>query len=348
MSKRGQHTLNEILSQTAAWGQALEVVESHRDAITQLWKAHPEIRALFTGCGSTYYLSWAAASLFQQLTGRGARPFPGGELILYPQTAYETDTPALMIAISRSGTTSETVAAVQKFQAAGRGPVVAITNYADTPLTAAADVSLVISAGQEQSVAQTRSFASMYVAVTAFAALAAGRKDLLSQMQALPVLGEQLIEKYEALARSLGENLVLDRFYFLGSGPRYGLACEVNLKMKEMTLTHSEPFHFFEFRHGPMSMVGESAAVIGLRSSVNARHEQTVLDEMQAMGGQVLSLGEAEADVCFESGLPEEIRNVLYLPVLQLMAYYRSMAKGLDPDQPKNLNAVVTLNLENL
>jgi glucosamine--fructose-6-phosphate aminotransferase (isomerizing) len=95
-------------------------------------------------------------------------------------------------------------------------------------------------------------------------------------------------------------------------------------------------------------MICESAAVIGLLSSVNARHEQSVLDEMQAMRAQVLSLGEADADVCFESGLPEEIRNVLYLPVLQLMAYYRSIAKGLDPDNPRNLSAVVHLEAETL
>ena len=348
MSERGQHTLNEILSQVAAWEQALQVVQSHKDEITQLWKAQPETPVLFTGCGSTYYLSLAAASLFQGLTGRAARALPASELILYPHTVYEANTRAVFVAISRSGTTTETVAAMQQFKAANRGLVITITNYADTPLTAAADLSIIIPAGQEQSVAQTRSFASMYVAATVFSALSAGQEGWLAQMEALPALGEALIQKYEPLARSLGENLALDRFYFLGSGPRYGLACEVNLKMKEMTLTHSEPFHFFEFRHGPMSMICESAAVIGLRSSVNARHEQSVLDEMQAMRAQVLSLGEADADVCFESGLPEEIRNVLYLPVLQLMAYYRSIAKGLDPDNPRNLSAVVHLDAETL
>ena len=116
--------------------------------------------------------------------------------------------------------------------------------------------------------------------------------------------------------------------------------------MKEMTLTHSEPFHFFEFRHGPMSMVGESTAVIGLRSSANAKHEQAVLDEMDALGAQVLSLGEEKTDVPFVSGLAEEIRNALYLPVLQLMAYYRAIAKGLNPDKPRNLRAVVHLDIE--
>jgi glucosamine--fructose-6-phosphate aminotransferase (isomerizing) len=313
-----------------------------------LWQAHSSQRVLFTGCGSTYYLSLAAASLFQKLTGRAARAVPGGELILYPDTAYEADMPTLLVAISRSGTTTETVAAVQQFKQAQRGPVLVITNYEKTPLALLGDISIVIPAGQEQSVAQTRSFASMYVAATAFTAISAGKAELLSDMEKLPQIGVNLFQKYDGLARKFGENLDLDRFYFLGSGPRYGLACETNLKMKEMTLTHSEPFHFFEFRHGPMSMVAESAAIIGMRSTVNASHEQTLLDEMSDLGGQVLSLAESDADVSFESNLPEEVRNVLYLPVLQLMAYYRAMAKGLDPDNPRNLRAVIQLDIDNI
>jgi glucosamine--fructose-6-phosphate aminotransferase (isomerizing) len=113
--------------------------------------------------------------------------------------------------------------------------------------------------------------------------------------------------------------------------------------MKEMTLTHSEPFHFLEFRHGPMSMVGASTVVCGLLSTVNRQHEAKVLSEMKMLGGTVAGLGESEADVCFESNLPESVRGVLYLPVLQLMAFYRSLAKGLNPDRPENLTAVVKL-----
>jgi glucosamine--fructose-6-phosphate aminotransferase (isomerizing) len=348
MTTQAKHTYQEIISQPNAWAQALEVVQSQKGEITQLWNDHPKVRVLFTGCGSTYYLSLAAASLFQELTGCGARAVPGGELILYPDSAYEADMPTLLVAISRSGTTTETVAAAQKFKHADRGPVLVITNYDNTPLAQLGDISITIPAGQEESVAQTRSFASMYVAETAFAVISAGRADLLPAMEKLPHLGANIIQEYDGLARSIGENLDLDRFYFLGSGPRYGLACETNLKMKEMTLTHSEPFHFFEFRHGPMSMVTNTTAVIGMRSSVNANHEQTVLDEMKNLGGQTLSLSESDADVAFESHLPEEVRNVLYLPVLQLMAYYRAVAKGLDPDNPRNLSAVIHLDDEKI
>lgn len=334
------YTYTEIKTQTKAWEEALSVTIAQAEDLKALADRYDQV--IFTGCGSTYYLSLAGAALFQTLTGKTARAVPGGELLLNTSTVLNDHARYLLVAVSRSGTTTETVKAVEKFKHEQRGGVIVITNY-DTALVALADVSIIIPEGQELSVAQTRSFASMYVAVTALCAISAGRNDLLEAMSGLPAAGLSLMNQYEGMAREVGENLSFDRFYFLGSGPRYGLACEVNLKMKEMTLTHSEPFHFLEFRHGPMSMAGETAVIVGLLSDKNFVHEQAVLNEMQAKGARILALSESRGDILFESGIPEEVRSVLYLPVLQLMAFYRSLAKGLNPDSPKNLTAVVTL-----
>lgn len=337
-SLRDYATYREIKSQTEAWMQAIEVT---REAL--LPKASNCQQVVFTGCGSTYYLSLAVAALYQELTGCAARAVPASELLLNPQTVL-TNQRTLLVAISRSGTTSETVRAVENFKAEKRGDIVVISNY-DEVLSSLADVNIVIDKGHEESVAQTRSYASMFVAASAFCTRMAGRNDLVDAMQELPNAGNSLIDKYESLAKDIGANLDLDRFYFLGSGIRYGLACEVNLKMKEMTLTHSEPFHFLEFRHGPMSMVNEKAVMVGMLSDANRAHEAKVLAEMKMLGGTVVALGESEADIVFQSGIAESVRGVLYLPVLQLMAFYRSVAKGLNPDRPKNLTAVVQLNL---
>ena len=330
------HTYKEIKSQTQAWVQALDVVRA-----SSLPKAGDYDQVIFTGCGSTYYLSLSAAALYQELTGRSARAVPGGELLLNSQTVL-TSQKTLLVAISRSGTTTETVKAVEKFKLEKRGDVVVISNYNEV-LSHMASVTIVIDKGQEESVAQTRSFASMFVAVSAFCARMAARDDLLEAMAGLPEVGNKLMKDYEPYAKGIGENLEFDRFYFLGSNFRYGLACEVNLKMKEMTLTHSEPFHFLEFRHGPMSMVNQNAVVVGMLSDANRVHEAKVLSEMKMLGGTVSAIGESEADVCFESNIPESVRGVLYLPILQLMAFYRSVKKGLNPDRPANLTAVVKL-----
>lgn len=130
------HTLTEIRSQPAAWQQALERVRARAGQLTSLANRDYE-QVIFTGCGSTYYLSLAAAALFQELTGRPARAVPGGELLLNSDTVVgrigNPPNKTLLVAISRSGTTTETVRAVEQFKAQGRGPVIGITNY-DTTL----------------------------------------------------------------------------------------------------------------------------------------------------------------------------------------------------------------------
>ncbi len=286
------YTHDEIKAQTPAWEQALDLAIG-----APLPKASDHEQVVFTGCGSTYYLSLAAAALYQELTGKPARAVPGGELWLNPRV-YLTEQRTLLIAASRSGNTTETVKAVERFQAEKRGDVVVVTNY-DALLSQLGDANIVIDQGQEQSVAQTRSFASMYIAAAALCARMAGRGDLLSSMRLLPDIGQRLISSYESLAQKLGEDLGFDRFYFLGSGIRYGLACEMNLKMKEMTLTHSEPFQFLEFRHGPMSMVNENTVVVGLLSDANRLHESKVLSEMQALGAKIVGLAESGAEIAF-------------------------------------------------
>lgn len=341
---RGKHTFTEIHSQPVAWQAALDVVQENRKVLEDI-KLTQFDQVVFTGCGSTYYLSLSAATTLQQASGSLCKAIPASELLFSPDSVLGNGR-TLLIAISRSGSTSETIQAVQHFRKQQRGTVIGITNYGQEALAELADIALVISAGQESSVAQTRSFASMLVAATAMTSVFSHRLDWLEQMQALPQIGTRLMERYEQVIRPIGENLTLDRFYFLGSGARYGIACETNLKLKEMTLTHSEPFHFFEFRHGPMAMVTPTTQMIGLHSNSNQKNEQQVLKEMAALGAHTLSLADSGADFVFESKLPESLQNVLFLPILQLMAYYRSIQKGLDPDHPNNLSSVIKLVFE--
>jgi glutamine---fructose-6-phosphate transaminase (isomerizing) len=346
---QGNHTLNEILTQTAAWQAALEVVKTKQTALRNLWEEGQFSEILVTGCGSTYYLSLAIAPLLQLQLGIRARAVPASELLLFPETVMPAGGTPLLVTISRSGRTTETIRATQAYRTRQRGPVLNIGCYEETELVALSDLALVIHEGQEQSVVQTRSFSAMtIVAQAAVASLVDDRQ--CQAMRQLPTTGEHLISTYHDLARQLGQSPRFDRFYFLGSGLQYGLACEANLKMKEMSLSVSEAFHFLEFRHGPMSMVDERTLVVGLLSEKARADELAVLREMRALGAQTLvladqPLAEQEADyqVCFHSGLPETNRAALYLPVLQLLGYYRAMKNGQNPDQPHNLTAVIVL-----
>ena len=338
---KGFYTQQEILSQPEAWSAALQVLAAERLAILDLGGRHFD-QVIYTGCGSTYYLALAAASLTQELTGQLCRAFPASELWLYPKSSYISGK-TLLVAVSRSGETTETLRACQAFLSDHRGDLLTLSCYGDMPLAKMGTLNIILPSGQEQSVAQTRAFSTLYLGTVALACLWSSREDLYTSLWKLPEAGQRLLKNYTFLATELGRNTNIDRFYWLGSGPRQGLACELSLKMKEMSLSQSEPFHFMEFRHGPKSMIVPSALVIGLRSSVNEKHESAVLADVKMLGCRLLEMAEAGSSVQFESGIDEAIRNVLYLPIGQLIAFERSISKGLNPDHPTNLDSVVKL-----
>ncbi len=341
MDERGRYTRDEIHSQPAAWAAALGVLEGLRRDLASLGQRE-YTQVIFTGCGSTYYASLSAAALLQDLTGLSARGLPASELWLYPRSSFLSGK-TLLIALSRSGETSETLQACAAFTDAGRGDLLTLSCYADRPLAGMGKWNIVLPSGQERSIAQTRAFTTLYLAGVWLAALWAGRDELTRAMSRLEDRGRRMLADYAELASTLGRDEGLDRFYWLGSGPRFGLACELSLKMKEMTLSHSEPFHFLEFRHGPKSMLTPTALVVGMRSDEQAEREAAVLHDAAALGARTLTIAEERADVSLESGLNEAIRNVLYLPVGQLIAFERSLARGLNPDLPHHLDAVVKL-----
>lgn len=339
----GYHTRHEILTQPEAWADALQVISSQAGVLSDFFTGGQYEQVIFTGCGSTYYLSLAAAVSLQALTGLTSRGLPASEIWLDPQTSCVSGRRTLLIAVSRSGATTETLRACETFRATTGGKILTLTCYPDAPLARFGDLNLVLPSGQEQSVAQTRAFSTLYLATTALTCLWADQTTLLAESDKLPGAGTRLLADYHPLAQRLGQDAKLDRMYFLGSGTRYGLACELSLKMKEMSLTHSEPFHFLEFRHGPKSMVTPGTLIVGLLSEANQTHEKAVLADMKAQGAQICALGETDTDVKFDSGLNEIVRNVLYLPFGQWLAFERASSKNLNPDHPNNLDAVVKL-----
>jgi len=341
----GYFTYDEIVTQTDAWIEAIDIVYRKTLALKKL-DFNSYQHTLFIGCGSTYYLSMAAASLFQVMTGNLAIALPSSEL-LFQENGFHRKK-ILLVAISRSGTTSETLQVVKDFKKRKLGDVIVITNYCESPLSQLGDISISINKGQERSVAQTRSFASMFVAITALSFILSSERELGDYTDLFSKTGNSLIEEYNHLAKLLGEDHSINQVYYLGSGPRYGLANELSLKLKEMSQTVTEAYHFFEFRHGPISMVDEKTLMIGLMSEKAFEQEKAVLDDAAKFGAKIIMIGEKDTDIIFNSGLPENLRHVFYLPVLQLFAYYRSLSFGKNPDHPRNLTAVVELEMNNL
>ena len=119
MSSRGQYTYAEIISQPAVWQRTLEQYAALQDRVRQAWAAISPKAVLFTGCGSTNYLSQTAAALLQDATGVPCRGAPVSEIALFGRQVMADPSHTLLVAVSRSGTTSETVAAMERFRQAG-------------------------------------------------------------------------------------------------------------------------------------------------------------------------------------------------------------------------------------
>ncbi|GMQ93454.1 MAG: SIS domain-containing protein [Acidimicrobiia bacterium] len=332
------HTENEILSQPDVWQSTIDRFDPTE--VVSVWNSIQPHDVLVTGCGSTFYLSLTVASLLRNVVGISARGIPASELVLQLAPTLPTTDKTVLIAISRSGTTSETLAAVDRFKEFGGAGVVTVTNHPDSPLAQASDVVLGVPEGQEQSVAQTRSFSSMLlIAQMAIAGIA---EIDIAPARALPGLAADLLEAAHNPMTDLASDVDLERFYFLGSDPLFGVASEGMLKLKEMSLTDSEAFHTLEFRHGPMSMVDPRAAVVGLFSEHGGALEAPVVHEAADLGARTITIGK-NADLVIAGDLPGWARPVLHLPPLQILALERARSKGLDPDRPRNLVAVIEL-----
>lgn len=332
------HTGQEISTQVDGWRNARDVVRAASQDLQNLWQKGQYGTVVFTGCGSTYYLAMSAARLFQHTTGAITQAVPSSELLLHPEMVYGREK-SLLVAISRSGATTETVQAAEKFAARSAGDVIVISCYADKPLNNYGAINLVAVAGQEISVAQTRSFSSMLIMAEGLAHVASG--GALSGQ--FPAESSKLVEAMYSHATVYADPRRFQRVFYLGSGALYGLACEGMLKMKEMSLTSAEAFHPMEFRHGPKSMVDDQTLIVGLLDDHAFASEIMVLNEMRDLGATVVTISpRARTDIVLEDYQPQR-SLVNYLPFLQWLAYLRAVNKGLNPDAPRNLDQVVIL-----
>jgi glucosamine--fructose-6-phosphate aminotransferase (isomerizing) len=333
-------TENEIVTQVEAWQDAQQVLQDRRRAIESFWEQGQYSQVIFTGCGSTHYLSLAAASMMQSVAGVVSRAVPASELLLHPESIYVPDVPTLLVTVSRSAATTETVQAARLFKNKYGPHVLTISCYDDKPLNQEAAFTLTATAGQEESVAQTRSFSSMLVLAEGFARIAGGHT---LDDERFHEDNRTSIEQARSFAADYSDPEQFTHYFFLGSGPLYGLAAEGMLKMKEMSLTHAEVYHPLEFRHGPMSMVDQKTVVLGLIGTQGQDAELEVLDEMRHLGATTICAGPlAAADYPLPVD-PARASLVRYLPLMQWMAFSRAIHKKLDPDHPRNLAQVVHL-----
>ncbi|MGC8834935.1 MAG: SIS domain-containing protein [Armatimonadota bacterium] len=349
MSKeRGEYTYSEIMDAPEALQAAVGHAESRVEDVRRLLDDGYE-EVVFVGCGSSLYLSEAAAAFYRHALGVSARAVASSEIVLYSDACFPDRRKTLLVAFSRSGETSETLAAVGAFRRQSLGKVAVVTCTPGSRLALEADIALAVPEADERSMVMTKSFAGMLMAVE-WAGASALKPELLEHLRGVPEAARRSFALHEEAVRCIAQRKELIRFAFLGAGPNYGVACEGMLKMTEMARIPSNAFHPFEFRHGPKAAVDSSTAVVLLASDAGRAWEVDLASELSALSAVGIALApsgtpEFTWDWVLEvgAGVHEAVRPLVYVLLLDLLGYYKAMELGLDPDAPSNLSRSVLL-----
>lgn len=310
-----------ILEQFSFWQQPPK--------ISQPIALNPATLTAIVGCGTSYYLAQSIAAVFNR-QGRPAVAVPGGEWLSQAST-YTAGQPVQLIALSRSGESTETVAAARQSRAQGQY-VVGITCAPGSSLVGASDCAIEMNTHPLEGIVMTASASLMLLAGIRLAGVKVP-DGFASKAKAL-------LAQNEPQLAGLAKNR--KHFVFLGSAELYGIANEAALKAQEMSLSYVQAYHPMEYRHGPISMVEPGVLATLIYHPQQAEAEALLAKELQAKGATVLGLG-GPGNISLELENHPALRALLCLPLLQLLGERIAEAKGLDSTAPRHLTKVVTL-----
>lgn len=325
----------------------------------------PEASAIFDrissvqliACGTSFHAALVARNWFEGVAGIPCRVEVASEF-RYRHPVPNPD--ALVVTISQSGETADTLAALRAAKEWGFGPSLAICNVPESSLSREADLTLMTRAGPEIGVASTKAFTTQLVAllllVTAIGRRhrinAAREAAITEQLLALPRHIEQALTLDDAI-RALAERFV-DKHHalFLGRGVQYPVAMEGALKLKEISYIHAEAYPAGELKHGPLALVDEEMPVIAVAPNDELLEKlKSNLEEVRARGGELYVFADHEAamdsservHVLTVAPAGGHVAPILFTVPLQLLAYHVAVLKGTDVDQPRNLAKSVTV-----
>jgi glutamine---fructose-6-phosphate transaminase (isomerizing) len=341
-------TWREASTSGSAIEAALEAARRAPRQIIETLRAADQV--LLTGAGSSYYLARAVAAAARETTGRKWVAAPLSEVILRPSgvLAAGKATRQPIVVISRSGRTSEAVTVAERMRSAGH-KTIAVTCRSGSPLAGVAATTLVSPAGDEEAVVMTRSFASMLALLLRVVAEVAADRPLAADLDRVPGSWQDSVAA-ASVGRQLGST-DRRRIVILGGGPALGIAIEWGLKLTETSQIASNAYEPLEFRHGPISVCEPGVLVVGLLGGESAAEEGRVIAEAAALGADTWTIAGGASEAAGVTGhvslVGGGLRPIARLPLLlypgQALALGLALTRGRNPDEPRHLGQVVTL-----
>ena len=354
--------LKEIMEQPRAVKAALapRVHENHVQ-LDDFGFTADELRSIrkivITACGSAYYAGCAGKYAIEKLCHIPVDVQLASEL-RYGEPQIDSDT--LLIVLSQSGETADTIAAMKECQSLG-ARTLAIVNVVGSTIAKLADHTLYTWAGPEIAVATTKGYTTQLSVLYLFAVYAAHTMELLpeqeyvrliGELQAIPQKIQQALDMNSALPQLAKKYNTGHSVFYIGRNTDYAVALEGALKMKEISYIHAEAYAAGELKHGTIALIDEGQSVIAICcNSRIAEKTMSNIVEVKARGAQVLALAVkgnrailAQADdVIYIPDLDPLFQAVVEIVPLQLLAYYVAKENGCDIDKPKNLAKSVTV-----
>jgi glucosamine--fructose-6-phosphate aminotransferase (isomerizing) len=315
-------------------------------------------RILILACGTSYY-SGCTAKYWLESIARLPTSVEIASEYRYRDSVPHPST--LVVVISQSGETADTLAALKHAKAQGMTHTLAICNVATSAMVRETELQFLTRAGVEIGVASTKAFTTQLLALYLLAhalAKARGRLDaaheaaavkalrhLPAAVQNVLALEPQIIAWAESFARR--ENAL-----FLGRGLHYPIALEGALKLKEISYIHAEAYPAGELKHGPLALVTEAMPVVTVAPNDALLEKlKSNMQEVRARGGQLYVFADADTQIQSDEGvhvirMPEHygaLSPILHVVPLQLLAYHTALARGTDVDKPRNLAKSVTV-----
>jgi len=338
--------LKEIHEQPQVARELLHRLESTTDVQTILDGINSARHAYFIGCGTSYHACLAGAVYFAQLAGKAVTPILAPQFI--PQYLPTISSDDVGIFVSQSGETKDVLNALQAARAAGM-TCFGLANVIGSTLTRKTSAWLPLCCGYEISVPATKTFTNQVITFLYLATWLGGRD--VKQLDQLPELMEHTIEMTDPKVESIVPLInTWNDLYCLGYGATYPIALEGALKLKEITYAHCEGMLSTEFKHGPLSAVMQDFPILFAAGPEDVPLIVSGINEVTCRGGRAIVIGEADdrlkANASNIITIPKSIpvfASLLAVIPLQLLSYHMAVARGYDPDFPRNLSKTLTV-----
>ncbi|MDP3538451.1 MAG: glutamine--fructose-6-phosphate transaminase (isomerizing) [Azonexus sp.] len=360
-----QHYMQkEIFEQPEALANTLEIVGGSKSIQPGIFGAEAvhlleDIDSiLILACGTSSHSGYTARYWLEAIAGVPCN------VEIASEYRYRTSVPnarQLIVAISQSGETADTLAALRHAKSLGQGKTLAICNVPESAIVRECALRFITRAGPEIGVASTKAFttqlAALFVLTLVMAKIkhrltASQESVYLEQLRHLPVAVNKVLELEDEI--KVWAQRFADKHHalFLGRGRHYPIALEGALKLKEISYIHAEAYPAGELKHGPLALVDKDMPVISIAPNDQLLDKlKSNLKEVQARGGELYVFADADSEIPESEGvhilrLPEhygELSPILHVIPLQLLSYHAALVKGTDVDKPRNLAKSVTV-----